>query len=394
MVAVLVSMLVMLGPFTSNVVIPSLPAITKSFQTDFADTQLLLSVYMAGFAIGQLFVGPLSDRFGRKPVLCLSLLICTLASAGGALAPDLATLIMARLFQAVGLSATLSVGRAVIRDVFPSEHVARIYAYVGTALALGPILGPVMGGFVEVAAGWRMVFWCMAVIGSVMLVIILVLLRETNAQPDPLALRLTLLIRNYRQLLGSPRYLGYTLCNALAYGGIFAFASCSSFVLIDMLGITPDTFGLLFALTIGSYGGGTLVASQLTSRCGIDRMILMGGLIMTAAGLLLVVYHSMGILTAASVVGPFAIFAFGTGFVFPNGQAGAITPYPEKSGAASSMLSFVQMTLAAGVGILVTRLLDDTAGPLAWVTLLTGILLLICLYALVMRPASSGKRAG
>jgi MFS transporter, DHA1 family, multidrug resistance protein len=382
---ILISALVMLGPFTNNIMVPSLTSLATEMQTGFGDAQSILSIFMVGFAAGQLFVGPMSDRFGRKPVLTVSLVLYIAASVLCAFAPDLYSLCAARLVQALGVSATLSVGRAIVRDSFASDKMAQVYAYVGTALALGPIVGPIFGGFIEVAAGWRSVFFFLAGVGALMLVIIVFLLRETNLHLNRDATRPARLVGNYATLLSTRLYMGYVLCNAVCYGGIFAFTSCSAYILIGLLKVSPDVFGALYAITVGAYGVGTLVASQITRRVGIKRMIVYGGLIMTIFGEVLVILPMAGYFSIWTVVIPFAGFAFGTGFVFPSGQAGGISPYSKMAGAASSMLSCLQMSTAAVIGAVTARLLDGSMMPMAWAVFGMGPVLLLSFYLLVLR---------
>jgi len=382
---ILISAFVMLGPFTNNIMVPSLTSIATEMQTGFGDVQTILSIFMVGFAAGQLFVGPMSDRFGRKPVLTVSMALFVAASVLCAFAPDLYSLCAARLVQALGVSATLSVGRAIVRDSFESSQMAQIYAYVGTALALGPIVGPIFGGFIEVAAGWQSVFFFLSGVGVVMLLIVVFMLRETNANLNRDATRPAKLIGNYATLLSTRLYMGYVLCNAICYGGIFAFTSCSAYILIGLLKVPPDVFGALYAITVSAYGVGTLVASQITRRIGIQRMILIGGLIMTIFGEILVMLPMLGYFNIWTVVVPFAGFAFGTGFVFPSGQAGGISPYPKMAGAASSMLSCLQMSTAAVIGAVTARLLDGNMMPMAWAVFGMGPVLLLSFYLLVIR---------
>jgi MFS transporter, DHA1 family, multidrug resistance protein len=382
---ILISALVMLGPFTNNIMVPSLNSLAVEMQTGFGDAQSILSIFMVGFAAGQLFVGPMSDRFGRKPVLTVSLVLYIVASVLCAIAPDLYSLCAARLIQALGVSATLSVGRAIVRDSFDSEKMAQVYAYVGTALALGPIIGPIFGGVIEVAAGWRSVFVFLAAFGVLMLIIIVFLLRETNQHLNRDATRPGRLVGNYATLLSTRLYMGYVLCNAICYAGIFAFTSCSAYILIGLLKVSPDVFGALYAITVSAYGVGTLVASQITRRIGIKRMIIFGGLIMTIFGEIIVILPMLGYFNIWTVILPFAGFAFGTGFVFPSGQAGGISPYPKMAGAASSMLSCLQMSTAAVVGAVTARLLDGNMMPMAWTIFGLGPILLLSFYFLVLR---------
>ena len=235
----------MLGPFANNIMVPSLPSVASDLKVMFSEAQLILSVFMTGFAAGQLFVGPMSDRFGRKPVLIVSLSLFVISSGLCAVAPNLAMLSVARLLQALGASASMSVGRAIVRDSFPPNRMAQGYAYVGTALAIGPIIGPIFGGLIEVGAGWRAIFVFVGGFGVLMLISVLTLLRETNSQLMPDAASPAKLVANYATLLTDLRFIGYVSCNMICYGGIFAFTSCSAYVLIGLLNVPPDTFGAL-----------------------------------------------------------------------------------------------------------------------------------------------------
>ena len=388
----LISALVMLGPFTNNIMVPSLPSVASGLQITFSGAQLILSVFMVGFAAGQLFVGPMSDRFGRKPVLVISLSLFVVASGLCAIAPGLETLSVARLLQALGASASMSVGRAIVRDSFSSDRIAQVYAYVGTALAIGPIIGPIFGGLIEVSAGWRAIFVFVGVFGALMLISILVMLRETNRQLMPNATNPRRLIANYATLLSNREYMGYVMCNIICYGGIFAFTSCSAYVLIGLLKVSPETFGALYAITVGGYGVGTLVASQFTRRLGINGMIVFGGLVMTISGEIMVILPLLGYFNIWTVILPFSGFAFGTGFVFPNGQAGSITPYPKMAGAAASMLSCLQMSFAAILGAVAAGFLNGTVMPLAWTVFWIGPVMLFLFYQLVLRRPKAVRR--
>lgn len=384
---ILISALVILGPFTNNIAVPSMPSMAADLQVSFGDAQMVLSIFMVGFAAGQLVVGPMSDKYGRKPVLTVSLFIFVIAGVASAFAPDLYSLLAARLVQAIGASATMSVGRAMVRDCFESDRIAQVYAYVGTALAIGPVVGPIFGGIIEVAGGWRAVLWFVAAVGIVMLLVVRFVLRETNTHLNPDAMQPRRLLANYTYLLTNRHYMGYVLCNAICYGGIFAFTSCSSYILIELLKVTPDVFGALYAVTVSAYGVGALVASQITRRVGLNGMIVLGGLIMTVSGEVLTLLPMLGYFTIWTVILPFAGFAFGTGFVFPSGQAGGISPFPKMAGAASSMLSCLQMSTAAVLGAVAARFLDGSMMPMAWTIFFMGPALLLSFYILVLRPA-------
>ena len=222
-----------------------------------------------------------------------------------------------------------------------------------------------------------------------MLLTIVFLLRETNTNLNRDATRPARLIGNYATLLSTRLYMGYVLCNAICYGGIFAFTSCSAYILIGLLKVSPDVFSTLYAVTVSTYGVGTLVVSQITRWVGINRMIVYGGLIITILGEIGVILPMLGYFDIWTVILPFTGFALGTSFIFPSGQAGGISPYPKMAGAASSMLSCLQMSTAAVIGTVTARMLDGSMMPMAWAVFGMGPVLLLIFYMLILRNPRS-----
>lgn len=365
-VTVLLTALVALGPISTDLYLPSLPGMVRHFGADVAEVQLTLSLFIAGLAMAQLAYGPLSDRFGRRPAMLCGLGIYVAASLACLAAPSMPVLILARFVQAVGACAGPVLARAIVRDVHGREGAARVLAYMSAAMALAPAVGPIIGGFVEAYLGWRANFAVLTLYGGVGLAAAAFMLPETNAQPDPEAARPANMLANYRRLLGARVYLGYVLACAFAYSAIFAFISGSSFVLVDMVGLDPRQYGFCFAAVVVGYIAGATLAGRLTRRTGHDRPILLGGLLASLAGLLLLGVGWSGVewrgaTGAAAFVLPMAVAMVGIGLVMPNAMAGAIGPYARLAGAASALLGFIQMSVAALVGAAVGLLYDGTA---------------------------------
>lgn len=396
-VTVLLCLLVALGPISTDLYLPSLPGLARAFATDVAEVQLTLSVFLVGLAGGQLVYGPLSDRFGRRPVLVVGLVIYTAASIACALAPSMELLIAARFLQAIGACAGPVIGRAVVRDVHGREGAARILSYMSAAMALAPAIGPILGGFLEVWLGWQANFVALMVYGAAGLVGVALLLPETNPGRDDMATRFGSMLSNYGALARHRVYLGYALCVAFSYSGIFSFISGSSFVLVDVIGLTPDQYGFCFAAIVVGYMAGTIASGRVTRRFGIDRMIAVGGALSVAGGLVLALLGWLGpwpgFAGAAAVVLPMMLFMAGTGFVNPNATAGAIGPFPRMAGAASALLGFLQMSLAALVGIGVGHLHDASARPMTTAIALAAIAVVIAHKTLV-RPGAAAPAGG
>jgi DHA1 family bicyclomycin/chloramphenicol resistance-like MFS transporter len=352
-VSILLTAMVALGPISTDLYLPSLPAIGRDFGVASAEVQLTLSVFLVGFAFSQLACGPLSDRFGRRPVILGGLALYLVASLACAAAPSIEVLILARFCQAVGACVGPVLGRAAVRDIYGRERAARMLSYMGMVMALAPAFGPILGGFIEAWFGWRANFVLVSAVGLTVLAATAVTLPETNQWKSPDATRLGHLIGNYRSLLHHRRYIGYVLVVACTYSGIFSFISGSSFVLIGVLGLEPEVYGFCFAAIVVGYMIGAFGSGRYTVRIGLERMVQLGTAIQVLGGGAGLVLYAATPPSVAGIVGPVAVFMVGTGLAMPNAQAGAIGPFPRMAGSASALLGFCQMGLAALVGIVV-----------------------------------------
>lgn len=391
-VSVLLTAMVALGPLSTDVYLPSLPSIGADFAVSSAEVQLTLSVFLAGFAVSQLIYGPLSDRFGRRPVILAGIALYLLASLGCALAPSIEVLILARFAQALGACVGPAIGRAAVRDIYGRERAARVLSYMGMVMALAPAFGPILGGFLEVWFGWRANFVVLVVFAVVILAASATILPETNRWRSRDATRLGHLIGNYRGLLRHRSYIGYVLVVAFAYAGIFSFISGSSFVLIGLLGLAPDVYGFCFAAIVVGYMIGAFLSGRFSLRIGLERMVQSGTAVQLVGGLAGVALYAAGFVTVAGIVGPVVLFMVGTGLALPNAQAGAIGPFPRMAGAASALLGFFQMGFAALVGIAVGHGSDSSAFAMMAAIALVAIGGTVS-YWLVVRPAQPPAEA-
>ena len=365
-VTALLTGLVAFGPISTDLYLPALPALARSFATDYAAAQLTLSVFLAGFAAGMLVYGPLSDRFGRRPLILAGTGVFVLGSIACALAWSMTALIAFRFVQALGAACGPVLGRAVVRDVYGRERAAKVLAYMAMAMALAPTIGPIVGGVLTQLAGWRLTFWVLAAFGATILVGIAVRVGETNPHKDPAATRPRQLMDNYAGLIAHRAYIGYVLATALTYSGIFAFISGSSTVFIDTLGLSPTLYGACFAAVVVGYMIGSFASGRLTLRLGIERMVRLGTSVSLVAALIFAGLSWTVPPSVGAIVLPYCLFMVGAGLTLPNAQAGAIGPFPAMAGLASSLLGFIQMFVAALVGIGVGQATDGTARPMAF----------------------------
>ncbi len=387
---VLLGLAVALDPLSIDTALPALPAMAEGLAAPLSDIQLSLSLFVLGMAAGQLFHGPASDRFGRRPVMLAALVLYILASAALALAPGVAVLIAARVVQGFAAAATQTVSRAVIRDRFDRDAAARVLSYVLLMLGIAPIVAPALGAWLAGSVGWRAVFWVMAVYGALVLVAHRRWLPETNRTPDARALDPARLSGTLAEIGRSRIFWSYVGCGAAAYAALFAFLIGSPAALIVFLGATPGEFSLWFAVVMLGNLIGYPVAARLIGRLGLDRVLAIG----TAGGLVsalaIAALPVAGVHAMAAIVAPFFFYMFFFALILPAATAGALSPFPHVAGAASSLLGFVQLGAAALAGALVGVFEDGTQMPMVWAIGAAGLLGLAA-WAAVRAGAPAGR---
>jgi DHA1 family bicyclomycin/chloramphenicol resistance-like MFS transporter len=346
----LLGLLTAIGPLSTDMYLPSLPSIQAQFRASEGAVQWTLSAYLIGFALGQIFYGPLSDRRGRKPVMLAGLLIYGLANLAAAFAPSLDVLITARLVQGLGAAGPLVIARAIVRDLYEGREAGQQLARMGTIMGFVPAIAPVIGAGLEVTFGWRANF-----IGVVLLVMgltaaVVFRLPETlRARLDePFSTRQ--IIRGYGALLKDERFRPFAALSALTYAGLFAFISGSSFTMQGHFGLSPTGFAIAFGLMVLGFISGTILAHHRVARVGSAAVIVTGAWLQAVSGLAMLL---MSIWQPHLLIGfalPMAIYAMGVGFTLPQSAAGALMPFPDRAGSVSSLLGIVQMSFAAMVG--------------------------------------------
>jgi len=388
---ILLTALTALGPVSTDFYLPSLPNIARYFAVGEAEAQLTLSGFLICFAATMLVFGPLSDRFGRKPVMLGGLTIFTIASAACALAGSIDQLIIARMFQAIGAGAGPVISRAVVRDRFGAGGASRVLSYLAAAMTLAPAIGPILGGYLQERFGWQSIFWAISLYGATAVGCAAWRLPESHPPANRTSHGPIAMLRTYGMLLRHKRYVGFVLCQTFSYSGIFCFISGSSFVFINVLGVAPAHFGWCFSVFVIGYLIGTVLSTRLTHRIGIDGMVRLGSVVALAATVLLLLVAIFAP-SVAGLLAPLMAYMIGIGLASPNSQAGAIGPFPKAAGAASSLLGFLQMSIAAGVGTILGSIEAQTAWPMALAILLTTCGLNLS-YWLVVRPGNEGHPA-
>ncbi|MDK9704816.1 MAG: multidrug effflux MFS transporter [Sulfuritalea sp.] len=371
----LVTGCLMLQPLSTDLYLASLPSMATDFGVTPAAVQNTLSLFVIGFGSAQLVSGPLSDRYGRRPVLIGGLTLYLLSSIACALAPSLTWLVAARFVQAIGCCTGVVVARAIIRDAHSAADGARVLAKASSLLSLAAISGPVLGSYLQVAFGWRAAFVALALAGLTMWIATLLRLRESNSQPNPEAMRLGILANTYSKVTRTPAFWAYALPGALSYASIFVFISGTPFVLIRVLGVATAYYGYLFAFGVCGYLTGALICRRLLGTIGIQRTLRLGTAIGLAGGLGFLVFAIAGVQHWLLVVIALFVVMTAHGINIPCTQAGSLAPFPEQAGAAAGLFGFVMMVVALGAGIWVGSSHDGTLLPLASISTTVAVML-------------------
>lgn len=365
----------MLQPLSTDLYLASLPHLASDFAVSPAAVQQTLSLFVIGFGLAQLVSGPLSDRFGRRPVLLWGLAVYIVASLACAWAPTLALLVEMRFVQAIGCCTAVVVARALVRDAYPPADGARMLAKASSLLALAPLFGPVLGSYLQVWFGWRAAFFFHGAFGSALLAAAWRLFRETNLHPNPQATQLTTLFATYRHIASSASFWAWVLPGALSYAAIFVFISGSSFVLIEVLGVPTAYYGFCFAFGVTGYLAGTIVCRRLLTRVGLARALMIGVTLSLVAGLLFAALAWAGVQHWSLVLICQFLMMGAHGINFPCAQSGAVAPFPREAGAAAGLLGFFTMLAALVTGSWVGISHDGTPMPLALTAGALGLLL-------------------
>jgi DHA1 family bicyclomycin/chloramphenicol resistance-like MFS transporter len=365
-------LLAAISPLSLGIPVQSIPAIANTFGATYGTTQLIISAFLLSFAVSQLVVGPLSDRFGRKPVLYGGLLIYGVASVGAALANSIEILILARVLQGAGGCAALVTPRAVVQDTYRGLEAARMMAFVAMLQSVAPAVGPVIGGAIDTYFGWRWIFGFLAIMAGVMALGASIWLRETRpllgGQPDSW----TTIFMRYARLFNSRLYIGYTLTFAFGTTGFFGYLAVGPGLLIEGQGLSPFKFSLSLMVIATQFVIGAYVSSRLVGKLGLDRTLWVATIGITLPALSLVIFvESPSVFT---IVAPIVVFAFFNGFIFPNALAGATGVDPRIAGSASSFLGFTQLGIGSIIVFVLSNMDTSTTIPLGSCLLGLGVL--------------------
>jgi MFS transporter, DHA1 family, multidrug resistance protein len=380
----LLALLTGLGPLSMDMYLPSLPDIGHALHAPTAQVQLTISSYLFGFASGQIIYGPISDRFGRKPVLLVALVVYVAATLVCATTQSIETLTAVRFLQALGGAGSIVLARAAVRDLYSGVRAGRELSLMGTITAFAPIVAPFIGGILQTAFGWRASFILLAFCGAVAGVAAFRLLPETLRQRTPGPFSLATIGRLYRSVLVHRSFIAHLGILTTTFAGLMAWVSGASIVMQGVYHLSPFGFGFTYAVGAAGYMLGTHTATRIVMRLGLDRTIGIGAVALATGGLAMAAVVALGLTHVAWLVGAMTIYLAGMGLALPQTMAGALTPFPDRAGTASSLMGFTQQSIAAIVAAVIGAYLGQSAWPVAGVVATMGCLALL-IWALTRR---------
>ncbi len=360
-----------MGPAAMQILLPALPVIKDSFQVSNDVAQLTLSLSMLAIAMGTLTYGPLSDKYGRKPVMIIGLVITMIGSIFCLFANTIESLIIWRYVQAFGGAVGLVVARAIVRDVYAAEEAASVIATLVMVMVVIPMLSPAVGGELMARFGWHSVFVAIALSSAVLVLLLLGNLPETLQEPAPFA-GVSAMLGTFATLLRAPAFRGYAFCVAFVSVVFFAFISAAPEIMVSVMDRPPTEYGYYFIMIPAGFMVGNYVARRFGKSLAMNRMIHLGSKISLCGISLALILQLLGFHQPIALFAPVTLAIFGNGITLPNAQAAAINEFPKFAGSASGLTGFLQMSFSAVAAQLVAFIFNGTVYPLLILMLLAS----------------------
>lgn len=384
-------MLTGLSALAMNIFLPSLPHMTVYFETDYGLMQLSVAIYLGVNAVLQILVGPISDSLGRRPVILTGTALFMLATLGCIFATDVVMFLTFRMMQAT-IVVAMVLGRAVIRDVVPSNQAASTIGYVTMGMAVVPMFGPAIGGILDETFGWQANFWLLFLLGAALLWLTWRDLGETAVKSTN---SIWQQFAEYPELLTSQRFWGYALASGMASGAFFAYLGGAPFVGSEVFGMSPRELGFFFGAPAVGYFLGNFISGRYSSRFGVNRMVFWGACLNFLGITLSISFFYAGIGSALSFFGFMTFVGLGNGMTIPNATAGMLSVRPHLAGTASGLGGAIMIGGGACLSALAGALLAPETGPypLLWIMLITSVFAIAAIRFVIWREASLGGLA-
>ncbi|WLE95224.1 MAG: multidrug effflux MFS transporter [Candidatus Electrothrix communis] len=380
------SLLMGFGSISTDLYLPAMPAMGRALGADAGMIELTISGYLIGFSLGQLFWGPISDRYGRRPSVSAGLILFVIGSGGCALAGSAPALIGWRIVQAIGACAGVALARAMVRDLYEGNRAAQMLSTLMSIMTIAPILGPLLGGQIVALAGWRAVFWLLVIVGLLTLAVL-----WTIPETLPVGRRNTeswgRAMRYYGELLRHRRILGYASTGGFLYVGLFAYVAGTPFIYINYYHVSEQAYGFFWGIVIAGATGANLLNSRLVIRHGYDRILIIGTVVMAFAAFITAWTAGTGWGGFWGLVLPLFLFISTMGLIVANSVAGAMTCFPERAGAVSALVGAIHYGSGIIGSALVGIFADSTPWPMGLVIGMSGIGCLLSTFLLLKSPS-------
>ena len=385
----ILSLLLGLQPITTDLYLPTLPALTEGFGAAMSQAQLTLTALLLAFGLSQLIWGPLSDRFGRRPILLIGLAAYVLASIASTLSPTMGLLIFWRTVQGAAMGAGVMCARAIVRDLYTPVQGARVMSKGLSGLGVIACLSAPLGGLLSDLFSWRIALLALAIFGALCLAVVALRFIETVPPENRRALHPADLARSWLNILSHPTFWAFSALSTASYGGLFTFLASSSFVFIKVLGVGKTPYGLLMCSTALAYISGTFLCRRLLTRYGVKRTVAIAGGLSLTAGTLMGALALAGLHQPWAIMLPIYLFMLGHGIHQPCGQSGAVGPFPQAAGAASALNGFLMMAAAFAMGGWLGTHMDGTAYPLTFGIWFWSVLIALAAWTLVQKTGEN-----
>ncbi|MEY4420094.1 MAG: hypothetical protein RLZZ498_690, partial [Pseudomonadota bacterium] len=385
LVILLLSMLLGIQPIATDLYLPALPAIKAEFDATLAQSHLTLSALLLAFGSSQLVWGPLSDRYGRRPILLWGLGMFSLAGLGCVLSNSMAALIVWRALQGAAMGAVVMCARAVVRDLYTPEIGAGVMSKAFTGLGVLACISAPLGGVLTDVWSWHVALGSVMGFGLIAWALVFGLFKETVHRKNPHALRPAVLTKTWWHIVRHPTFVAFSSVATCSYSGLFTFLASSSFVFINLLALTRWQYGLLLFSMGFVYFLGTFLCRRLLLRFGVQRTVAIGGLLSLTGGSWMWLNAWLGWHSVLSLMGPFYLFILGHGTHQACGQSGAIGPFPQAAGAASALNGFLMMVSAFATGLWLGATNDGSALPMAQGVAFWSVAVALSAWLLVLR---------